>query len=219
MVLPGLEREPELAELREPLAKRRQPIKTWRRRGVAAADVGARIVSAGVADALEAPVARPDVALQHLAHRRAAREVGARNDALAGQHRPIAPARGHRRLAADELGLADELHRLRPARPIERAALDKDGALDLVPALQVRQQLRQQVAAVGEIPQVMVRIADREVRLEDGFGHQLSLRPTKPALPRGRGDPGFLATENTESTDERVRWLRPCFPCFPWPLP
>jgi hypothetical protein len=181
VVDPGLERKAELAELGEALAERRQREQPRRRRGVAAADVGAGIERGGMADALEAAVPHPDVALQHFGHRGALGEVGAADDAFAGENRAIAAARRHRRDAADELGLADEAHRLRPAGSIERAALDEDGALDVVAAGQVAQQLWQQVAALRKVPEVMVRIADRELRLEDRFGHGVILIPPCPS--------------------------------------
>ena len=100
---------------------------------------------------------------------------------MPGRHarRAIAAARRHGGDAVDELGLAQRAHRRRTVGAVAGRALDEDRALDLVAAAGVGQQLREQVAVGREVPQVMVRVDDRQIRLED------LLRSSWPASPRG----------------------------------
>jgi hypothetical protein len=58
--------------------------------------------------------------------------------------------------------------------------LDEDGSHDVVARAQVGQQLVEQIAMVGPIPQVMVRVDDGQVGIEDGLGRR---RP-EPCLAR-----------------------------------
>ena len=58
-------------------------------------------------DATKAAVAGADVRVKHGADRFTERQIGARDDAFARQHRPVASARGDRRDTIDELRLAD----------------------------------------------------------------------------------------------------------------
>jgi hypothetical protein len=76
--------------------------------------------------------------------------------------------RDSRRDAIDELDFADELPSGRGAGAIERAVFDEDGAFGPVATANfISEGILQQVAAARGVPQVMVRIADREVRFED----------------------------------------------------
>ena len=68
-----------------------------------------------------------------------------------------------------------------PSRAVEGAALDEHGSGDAVAAVEVGQQLVQQVAPAAAVPQMMVRIDDRQVRFQgrlDPFG--------KPILADGK---------------------------------
>ena len=58
-----------------------------------------------------------------------------------------------------------------PSRAVHRHALDEHRATHVVPAARVGEQLVDQVAAAGMVPQVMVRVADRQVGLEDVLLH------------------------------------------------
>ncbi len=92
----------------------------------------------------------------------------------AQMRRGAVAARGaHRRDAVDEFRLADRAQFLRPVRAMEGAALDEHGIGDVVAAVEVGQQIVQQVAPAAAVPQMMVRIDDRQVRLQrrlDGAG-------------------------------------------------
>jgi hypothetical protein len=51
--------------------------------------------------------------------------------------------------------------------------LDEDGGHHVVAGAQVGEQLVEQVAMIGPIPEVMVRVDDRQVGIEDGLGRRL----------------------------------------------
>ena len=120
-----------------------------------------------MADAAEAPVAGGDLGAQHILHGGAQGQVREAHDAGAGPRLPVTPRRAHRRSAVDELDLAYRGLRRRPAGPVHRGAFHEHRRADIVPAAGVLQQFVQQVAVEGVVPKVMVRIDDRQVRLQD----------------------------------------------------
>ena len=125
-------------------------------------------VPAGVmADAAEARAHR-HVRVEHLADGRAELQVGVADDARAGAHLAVVAARALRRDAGDELRLTDRPQRLRPVAAIHRAALNEDG-LAHIEVGRVFKQLVEKVARAREVPQVVVRIDDRQVGLNRRF--------------------------------------------------
>jgi hypothetical protein len=56
------------------------------------------------------------------------------------------------------------------ARAIARAALNEHGRDDVVAGIDVGQQLVEQIAATRVVPEMMVRVDDRQIRLEDLLG-------------------------------------------------
>jgi hypothetical protein len=116
-------------------------------------------------------------AAQHLLGAGAERQVNQADDAGGDAGRAVAAARRHGGDAADELGLAQRAQLGRAVGPVAGGALDEHRALDLVAAAGVDQQVRQEVAVGGEVPEVMVRIDDGQLRLED-----LLLRLPQPVL-------------------------------------
>ena len=59
-------------------------------------------------------------------------------------------------------------------------ALQEHRGHDVVPAAQVREQFVQQVAMIGAMPQMMMRIDDRQIRIEDRLRGRLG----QPCLVR-----------------------------------
>jgi hypothetical protein len=55
------------------------------------------------------------------------------------------------------------------ARAIAGAALDKDGRDNVVAGIDVGQELVEQIAAAGVVPEMVVRVDDRQFRFEDVF--------------------------------------------------
>jgi hypothetical protein len=118
-----------------------------------------------MADAAEAAVAGRDLRLQHAGHTVAEAQVGVPDDTGAEAALAVLSALGHRRRAIDEFDFADRLHLCRPVGAVHRAAFDEDALRDVVTAAGVGEQLVEQVAVPGFVPQMMVRIDDLERRL------------------------------------------------------
>src|SRR6516165_1468572 len=70
----------------------------------------------------------------------------------------------------DELAFADRPHLLRAAGPIARTALDEHGRDDVVTRVDVGQEFVEQIAAARVIPEMMVRVDDRQIGFEYLFG-------------------------------------------------
>src|ERR1700760_3708332 len=68
---------------------------------------------------------------------------------------------------ADEFALTDAAKLLRAARAIAGTALDKDRGDDVVAGIDVGQELVKQIAAARMIPDVMMRVDDRQLGFED----------------------------------------------------
>ena len=140
------------------------------------------------------------------------------DDPGAGAHLTVEPARRHRGDAVHELDLADGLERFGPADAVHRAALEVDGRTDIVTALQIREQLVEEIPrhlpddlhewVIGRrhilqnlgrpIPEMMMRIDDRQIGLEDRFhrvGH---------ARRRTHASPG--SSTRGASADRAQRW-------------
>ena len=79
----------------------------------------------------------------------------------------VFPRRAHRRDAVDEFGLAERFLLLRPVGAVHLAAFLEAGRDDVVAAADVFEQVLEQVAVAGPVPQMMVRIDDRQIGLED----------------------------------------------------
>ena len=113
---------------------------------------------------------------QHAPDVRARREVGIADDAGRDPGLAVETRGGHRRDTVGELHLAHILHLLRPIGAVHREMLDEHRGDDVVAAVDVVQDLVQQVAlldaSLPAIPQVMVRVADREIRLERVFADE-----------------------------------------------
>ena len=127
-----------------------------------------------MADAAETPAANPELGLQHLAHARPEGQVGMADDRL-GDAAGAIPARGtHRGDAVDELDLAHRRHLGGAVLAVHRAAFEEDSGDDLVPTADVGQQLGEQVAAaLRRVPKMMVRVDDRQIRLQRRFTRPL----------------------------------------------
>jgi hypothetical protein len=161
---------------------------------------GSSIMRHHVADAAEP--ARHPLRYAHRAlrppHRPAPDRHGRRCPHRRG--RSIDAARGHGGHAIDEFGLSHRLHRIGPVGTVKRAALDIDGADYIMPAARIFQQFVEQVArrlaqdrlervrhfggqerqARAPVPQMMVRIDDRQIRFE----YRLRSYPPSPVLPK-----------------------------------
>ena len=131
------------------------------------------------ADAAEAAAAGRDHRLQHLFDRGAERQIGVADDAGADPRLAVGPGCGHRRDTVGELDLADRAQLDRARGAVHRQPFEVDGRGDVVPAAGVGEQLGQQIAAgLGPVDQVMMRVDDRQLGLDD-----LLAAPVEPVLP------------------------------------
>jgi hypothetical protein len=184
---PGVERQPERGQPREPGAEFLALHVVRTGRDSEGADDRARVPRRRMAHAAEAPAAGADVRLQHGLDPLAEREVGEAHDAGGDPRRSVLAAIAHGRHAGDELGLAHRPHLHGAVGAIHRVALEEHGGDHVVAGAEVGQQLVEQVAMIRPDPQMMVRVDDRQVRLEDRLGRRLG----QPRLVGGV-DPAVL---------------------------
>src|SRR5262249_61456085 len=78
--------------------------------------------------------------------------------------------------AIEDLGLADRPHLRGAALAMHRAGLHKHGRHDIVTAGGIHQQIIKQIAPLWPIPQMVVRINDRQVGLGDWL--PVSIKPS-----------------------------------------
>ena len=156
----------------------------------AVADHVARVPGRRVAHAAKSAAAGADQRLEHGLDPIAQREIGEADDARGDARRAVLAALAHRRDARDELGLAHRPHLDRAARAVHRVALQEHGRDDVVAGAEIGEQLVQQVAVVGPLPQMMMRVDDRQLGLEDRLGRRLGeprlVRGTDPSVARRR---------------------------------
>ncbi len=111
-----------------------------------------------------------DHRLQHPLDRRAEREVGVADDAGADLGLAVGPGGGHRRNTIGELDLADRLQLGGTFGAIHREPFQVHRRGDVVAAAGVSEQLGQEIAAgLGPVDQVMMRVDDRQIGLDDLF--------------------------------------------------
>jgi len=110
------------------------------------------IPSGGMAHATEAPSTGTDVRLEDRLDAVTEREIGEADNARGDARRTIGAAIAHGGDAGDELRLAYRTHLLRTGGAVHGMALDEDSSSDLVPGVQVGEELRQQVTLVWPVP-------------------------------------------------------------------
>src|SRR6185503_5987946 len=94
-------------------------------------------------------------------------------------------------LTGHELGLAHRPHLRGAGGPVHRVALEEHGGDQVVAGGRVGQEVGQEVTVAAAVPQVMVGVDDRQVRLEDRLGRvagqpRLVGRMDAPELGRAR---------------------------------
>ena len=183
VVQPGVEAEAARRQLGESPAEARVGVQAGRGIRVRVADLIAGVPAGGVADAAE-PRAGGQVPIQNGADSLAEAKVGEAHDPRGDPGRSEAAAGTHGGDAVDELGLADRPHLRRAARAVHGHALDEHRGHHVVAAAGVRQQLVDEVAAAGMVPEVVVRVADGPLGLEDLFHTPASIsgRDCTPSL-------------------------------------
>ena len=116
-------------------------------------------------DASKALRAGRDLRLEHRCHLVTQPQVGRADDAGCHPGLTILATGAHGRNALHELGLADNSELFRTVGPIHRGALDEDRlAHAVLPG--VFEQFLEQVAVARSVPQVMMRVDNRQLRFE-----------------------------------------------------
>ncbi len=138
-----------------------------------------RVVRRDLADAAKAPAGRFDLPFEHRLE--VCRSQIGKTDDPGADLRPGSPTIAFLGDRPDEFAFADRPHLFGTGLPVAGAALDEDGCDDVVPGIDIGQQLVEQIAAARVIPQMMVRIDDRKFGLEDVLGQF-----AEPFRPRQR---------------------------------
>src|SRR5262245_13259180 len=114
--------------------------------------------------------------IQHRSYAVPEPQVGSTHNASGNPHRAVLAGGAHCSNAADELDLADGAHGFWPVGFEHRGAFDEHGRHDIVTTPHIREDLVEQIAwgdACGpEIPQMMVRVANWQVRLKRSLDRQ-----------------------------------------------
>jgi hypothetical protein len=98
---------------------------------------------------------------------RAELQIDKADNACDAPRRPIFARLAHCRDAADELGLTQGLELLRTAGAIHLASLLVTRGADVMAGPEIGEQLRKQIAIIWAIPEVMMGVDDRQLRLDD----------------------------------------------------
>ena len=199
---PGIESQPELAQMLEAFAEPGVEIEPGLRVERRTEHVCIGIPGCGMANALE-PRAGGHQRLEHRPRRITAAEVSVPDDRFAEPRRAIEPAGTLRGDAVDEFDFAHALQLIRCAPVVKRTAFHEDRANHVVAAADLglnfvegvigreRDAGDERVAWLGEgrhqraqVPQVVMRVDDRQVGFEDRFGHVGSLHILAAAYDR-----------------------------------
>src|SRR3954454_222662 len=105
--------------------------------------------------------------LEHTLGARAQPQIDISDDAGDELRRSVFARRAHCCDAVDEFGLAERFELFRSAAAIYLAGVLVHGRDDLVAAAEIREQLRDHVAVPRLVPEMMVRVDDRQLRLRD----------------------------------------------------
>ena len=123
-----------------------------------------------MADTAKAAATRGDLRIEHGTDGAPQRQVRVAHDPRRDTRVAVEARGAHGRDAVDELDLPDDPHLLGTVLPVHRGTLDEDRRDDVVPGVDIRQEIVEQVMMdrpfVPEFPEMMVGVADRQVGLE-----------------------------------------------------
>ena len=126
-----------------------------------------RIMGDDVADAAETVAAGVDMGFEDAIDGGAEAQVGVADDAGADAAGAVDAAGAHGGGAVDEFGFADGAEVLGAIGLVEGAGLDEDGGDDVVSARDIGEQVMRHVAPVRAVPQMVVRVDDRQGGVDD----------------------------------------------------
>ncbi len=188
MIQPRIERQVQRRQAGKPFSKCLIKHQPGRRRISRIHQARIGVIRCDMPDTPEPPAAGSDVRFQHRAGLLTLAQIDVPHDTGADLRRTITTGRAHRRDAVDEFRLSHRLERLRSRRPMHRPALHEHGADDVVPAIGIRQQVVEHIQPVRPLPQMVVRIDDRQFRLQDRlFAACQPVIPDRQIRAVGRG--------------------------------
>ena len=117
-------------------------------------------------DAAQAATGRARVPLQDAAEVIAEEQVAGTDDARAYRAVTIAAAVAHGGCTGGELHLADGALRLGAMLAIHRAAFHEHGRANAVAGAQIAEEIQEQIAVVGPVPEVVMGIDDEAFGLQ-----------------------------------------------------
>ena len=166
--------------------------------GFPVADFGMAVPGDRVPDAVKPVWAGGLQRLQHRLHPVSQLQIGVADDRRCGAAGAIEAAGAGRGQPLDELDLANGAQLRRPVGPVHRPCLDKHRRAHGMAAADVGHQLVQQIALVGnpvgsQVPEMMMGITDRDLRLQHRFLGQpsQSFPPYGMMAPPLCGSPGM----------------------------
>jgi hypothetical protein len=118
---------------------------------------------------------RSDVRFEHGRHSIAQSEVGVSDNSRHDSRVNRWIVRGSLSDAFEKCGFTDGLEFLRTGLSIPIATLDRNRRSDIVTTVEIVEQILQQIIFRMPLPQMMMRIADRQRGLERGLGGNLCL--------------------------------------------
>ena len=126
---------------------------------------GAAVPGDALTDAAKAAVASGDQLFEHRSHRVAACEIGVADQSAAQTGGAVMTTRAHRSDAVGKFDFANRFFFLGAALAQHRTGFDKHCGDDIVAAVDIGQQFFDQITAATVIPNVMMRIDDRQLGL------------------------------------------------------
>jgi hypothetical protein len=133
-----------------------------------------RVPGDAVAQAAQTASGGGDLGFQQFAYAGADCEVAAADDALGDAAWTVAARGAHCGDASDELDFSQCGHLAWAVLAIHRAAFQEDSRDDVVPAADVGQEFRQQIATpVRRVPEMVVRVDDRQIGPQRCLGRAL----------------------------------------------
>ena len=141
---------------------------------LAVADLGVAVPCHRVPDAVKPVGAGRLQRLQHRRHPVSQLQIGVADDGGRRAARTIEPAGAGGGQPLDELHFANGAQLNGAIGPVHRPGLDKHRGAHGVAAIDVGHQLVQQIALIGnpirsQVPEMVMGIADRDLRLQHGF--------------------------------------------------
>ena len=120
-----------------------------------------------MAHAAKPAAASADLRFQHRLDPVAQCQIGGAHDTSGDPRLAVASGGAHRRDAGDELSLADHMHLRWAVRAVHRMAFLEHRRDNVVAGVEIGQQLIEQIAVAVAHPEMMARIDDRQVGVED----------------------------------------------------